>query len=63
MEINLSYIGTPYQLKTLDLSVFELDLMTDLIRTKLNSIDINDNPMYFEALDDLLELLNNERTK
>ena len=63
MEINLSYKGTPYQLKTLDLSVFELDLITDLIRTKLNNMDINDNPMYYDALDDLLELLNNERNK
>jgi hypothetical protein len=63
MEINLSYKGTPYQLKTLDLSVFELDLITDLIRTKLNNMNINDNPMYYDALDDLLELLNNERIK
>ena len=63
MEINLTYKGTPYQLKTLDLSVFELDLITDLIRTKLNNMDINDNPMYYDALDDLLELLNNERIK
>jgi len=63
MEINLTYKGTPYQLKTLDLSVFELDLITDLIRTKLNNMDINDNPMYYDALDDLLELLNNERNK
>jgi len=43
MEYEYQIIATP-----------EIDLMRDLIREKLLSIDIKDNPAYFEALDDLL---------
>lgn len=39
----------------------EIDLIRDLIREKLLSIDIKDNPAYFENLDDLLFNLTTER--
>jgi len=50
MEYEYQLITTP-----------EIDLVRDLIREKLLSIDINDNPAYFEALDDLLFNLTTER--